>query len=1108
MVILPGCLCCGDGCGCEDGTRLPYTQTVTFEGLKNRTHSNHAPLSFEPSCIGSGAAGVAMTPGGDDEDKGPLTGVLLTNPGSGYARLGRVEPSLLIRGPGTGATFTPTFASVAPPSDCPCPLWRIASVAVSGDGEGYSDGGPLTVTLLNGTVQQEAATLVVRAERFAPETPPTASVAGGTGAVLSVSLTQQGSGESVSWGVSSVSVSSPGSGYADGAEVTFTPSPSTSTQTAAVAKIKTTVEEPTFSLVSVWSSTGTGAAATASTTQTPRWGGGPGWTVSGVTIDDGGTGYAEGDYLVFGTTDGQGQQDGAAYAVVSSVDEDGAIVAAEVDYSDVFWKDTGAIDSVEVENPGAYYKPGKPQSVDVQSGGVFYRESTEATPCVAEVTATVNAIYGGSGAVIRGEVDDDPESPTFGQLTGLTIEQAGTDYLAWRWTCAAHVGLNGLPFVLRASDPKKLVRLRLSSCFGEGATAEVDPIGDRVEPPVTLSIICPGDCDPGVVLTPTWASSTDEDGLTVFSIASVAASGGSGYENGQTISVVPNCPDTVLEAAEISATVDGDGALTGATVSNGGKYYLQLEWDGSPTGIKKVIVTSPGSGYARLGREEPTVSVTGSTSGQAATFEPTLAEDEDECGLPVWKVESISVSGGTEYVDGSSLTISGTDGASTERQAVAKVYTREEPTIEATVAGGGSGATLSVEVEKSTTAPPHLWKIKTVSVSNGGSGYASGAAVVFSKSSDVSEVSKAAAAVDVDEGGTVTSVSISNVGAYYRNRGIPQEVVVSNGGRYFKENETLPPHVADVEVSVSQEPPSDGSGVEFVVEVEDEVGHADFGKVKKITTSSDGSGYLPLGGPKDCLYTGGCGGDCSVGTPVVQLELLGPGRPVEVRLLDASGNPYSVSAYFRTTNFEGDCESLPSTASLFYGAAAGSATIASGGVWDSRGQQDCPPACDCVANPATEISWTSDCPCMNGQMGGQGTIGNIVGNPCSVNLDGFVYTFNPFVSIDCCDEEAECSEDEVCQYKWKIGVVGYVYDAANDSWGTMFPGDDEDCPTEHFHDYGGGGSCCKSGVTRDENGCLTGSITQAHIWFPSQLPPEGFINPNNCSVTVNFNGCP
>lgn len=74
---------------------------------------------------------------------------------------------------------------------------------------------------------------------------------------------------------------------------------------------------------------------------------------------------------------------------------------------------------------------GVPTGVTVQDGGTLYKEDKEAAPYVADVTVTVSqtGTTTGSGASFTVVIDDDPLSSTFGQITGVTVDEGGTNYI-------------------------------------------------------------------------------------------------------------------------------------------------------------------------------------------------------------------------------------------------------------------------------------------------------------------------------------------------------------------------------------------------------------------------------------------------------------------------------------------------------------------------------------------------------------------------------------------------------------------------------------------------------------------------------------------------------
>lgn len=116
---------------------------------------------------------------------------------------------------------------------------------------------------------------------------------------------------------------------------------------------------------------------------------------------------------------------------------------------------------------------------------------------------------------------------------------------------------------------------------------------------------------------------------------------------------------------------------------------------------------------------QPTLTVEGG-SGTGATFTPTLSQSNANS---LWRIESVTVSGGTGYVDGESLTIAIAAGDTEAMAATAVVRTkRSAPTL---TLQGNATATISV-AENTEWFSLGTWKITSVAVTNGGSGYYEG----------------------------------------------------------------------------------------------------------------------------------------------------------------------------------------------------------------------------------------------------------------------------------------------------------------------------------------------------------------------------------------------
>lgn len=160
--------------------------------------------------------------------------------------------------------------------------------------------------------------------------------------------------------------------------------------------------------------------------------------------------------------------------------------------------------------------------------------------------------------------------------------------------------------------------------------------------------------------------------------------------------------------------------------------------------VSAVTLSSPGSGYAKLGRTAPTVTATGSGSG--ATFDVTLTQSLDDCDVDEWKVTKVAVTApGSGYVHDEALTFTVAAGDTQEVAAVARLQTeRGEPaaTLEVTSAQG-SGAAFTV-VFSSIGGTPPVWGVDSVTVDDGGDLYVTGDPVTFTKSPTTTEVLQAA----------------------------------------------------------------------------------------------------------------------------------------------------------------------------------------------------------------------------------------------------------------------------------------------------------------------------------------------------------------------------
>jgi hypothetical protein len=511
-------------CPCLEG-QLPDTVTVTLSGPQGTKEQGPPllPLRFA-ACFGSGAEGFATAPGGvPEEDIGPISDATVTDGGSGYAKLGRVEPTLTITGSGEDATFTPTLQSTN--DECGVPTWKIVSASVSG-GTGYIDNEELIVTVAEDGTEEFAASLILRTTRTEPDL--TATVDGsGEGAEFSISYEEVPFSTPTLWGVDEVTVTSGGTGYVDGDAVEFELGAGDVEESPASAVIRNVREEPELTIAFGFASIGTGAQLTPVLEKVTDSSGLDVWQVESVTVDDGGSEYADNEQVIFTTDDTEreaasaeitvrndeptitvepqlsdgssgsgatltatlsqttdengkdvwqiasvsvgdaGQDYIATDSVRVTVDEGREIVPAEFElvlgedgeilsvtvtepgqyaivgvidevivyYGGEYFRDTGVVSSVEVFDPGGYYRE-LPDTVTVANGGKYYREDAEEPPYIASVSVTVLQGWPGSlgsGATFTATVDSDTSSETFGQIASVAVTNGGTDYLGWRW---------------------------------------------------------------------------------------------------------------------------------------------------------------------------------------------------------------------------------------------------------------------------------------------------------------------------------------------------------------------------------------------------------------------------------------------------------------------------------------------------------------------------------------------------------------------------------------------------------------------------------------------------------------------------------------------------
>jgi hypothetical protein len=200
----------------------------------------------------------------------------------------------------------------------------------------------------------------------------------------------------------------------------------------------------------------------------------------------------------------------------------------------------------------------------------------------------------------------------------------------------------------------------------------------------------------------------------------------------------------------------GSGA-TGFAMAPGGVDTKQEAYNVGP--ISSVQLTNAGMGYAILGRVPPTLSVTG--VGQGAVFTPTLEMVDSECGVPTWKIASVSVAGGSGYVDNEVLTVATAAGDTIAENASLSLSTkRAAPSVTASVSGG-IGAELLVTT---TTSNSQEWGVAAVSVVQGGSGYTDFSPVTFAAAPGDDVAASATAIARTNRQEPVVSAAVQGTG--------------------------------------------------------------------------------------------------------------------------------------------------------------------------------------------------------------------------------------------------------------------------------------------------------------------------------------------------------
>jgi hypothetical protein len=301
----------------------------------------------------------------------------------------------------------------------------VAGVTVDSPGSGYLPDDEVIFTVTDGGDWFSEAWATLTLNRLEPTLGVDVSTSGGSGAQFSVSLEAAADfdGNDV-WAVDSVTVDDGGSGYSigDTASIDFTGAIEASPASLALELVRS---EPAVAATAISFGEGEGAELAVTLNQTTDFNGKTAWEVSSVSVTNGGSGYESFDYVVFSATSGIEISAGSATVTVG---EDGEILSVTIGFGGLYHDTTGEIESVEVLNGGQYYETdGAIESIAVLDGGIYYKDQPTGNIIVDTPTVSIYSNIG-VGATATATVDDDPDSPTFGQVTSVTITNGGTGY--------------------------------------------------------------------------------------------------------------------------------------------------------------------------------------------------------------------------------------------------------------------------------------------------------------------------------------------------------------------------------------------------------------------------------------------------------------------------------------------------------------------------------------------------------------------------------------------------------------------------------------------------------------------------------------------------------
>lgn len=303
-------------------------------------------------------------------------------------------------------------------------------------GDPDTDKGPITAATV--TNKGNGYALLGRVEPTV-----TASGGSGTGATFTVQTTKSTDANGIpSWSVTGVTVTGTTSGYVEGDQVTFDVAAGDTAESGALATIHTNRAQPT-----VTASVSGGSNATLGVTLTANGSTPETWSVTGVSVTNGGTGYPSSGAVSFTAGSGDTEELPAAATFFCgrleptlslSVDGtgSGADLSAVLDSTtDGFGRTYWFLDGITIDDGGSGYSVDDPVTVtvtdgDEEIGAGAVVASVDGTGTITAITVNFGGAYYKSDGVIDEVVVDDGGSyyNDDSTISSVSVEYGGVFY--------------------------------------------------------------------------------------------------------------------------------------------------------------------------------------------------------------------------------------------------------------------------------------------------------------------------------------------------------------------------------------------------------------------------------------------------------------------------------------------------------------------------------------------------------------------------------------------------------------------------------------------------------------------------------------------------------